>query len=35
MAPKKVVFVESLPVTPIGKIDKKALRVMLAEGKIS
>jgi fatty-acyl-CoA synthase len=25
-APKSVVFVESLPVTPLGKIDKKALR---------
>jgi non-ribosomal peptide synthetase component E (peptide arylation enzyme) len=27
--PKEVVFLDRLPVTPIGKIDKKALRAEL------
>lgn len=27
-APKRVVFVDALPLTPIGKVDKKALRAM-------
>ena len=26
MAPKSVMFVDSLPLTPLGKIDKKQLR---------
>ena len=26
MAPKLVEFAESLPLTPLGKLDKKALR---------
>jgi non-ribosomal peptide synthetase component E (peptide arylation enzyme) len=30
-APKRVVVAETLPLTPVGKIDKKALRVSLAE----
>ena len=30
MTPKRIVFLENLPLTPIGKIDKKALRTMLA-----
>ena len=29
--PKEVVFLQRLPMTPIGKIDKKALRAQLAE----
>ncbi len=30
-APKRVVAVEALPLTPVGKVDKKALRVSLVE----
>jgi fatty-acyl-CoA synthase len=29
--PKRIVVVESLPLTPVGKIDKKALRASLAQ----
>jgi fatty-acyl-CoA synthase len=32
-APKRVVVAEALPLTPVGKIDKKALRASLAEPK--
>jgi fatty-acyl-CoA synthase len=28
-APKQIIFVDSLPLTPIGKVDKKALRLLL------
>jgi fatty-acyl-CoA synthase len=36
MAPKKIVFTDTLPLTPIGKIDKKALRAMLSgEGRVN
>ncbi len=33
MVPKSINFVESLPLTPVGKIDKKELRRALWEGK--
>jgi fatty-acyl-CoA synthase len=32
-SPKRVVVAEALPLTPVGKIDKKALRVSLSEAK--
>ncbi|RJS62327.1 hypothetical protein CJ483_21600 [Bacillus sp. PK3_68] len=32
MIPKVVHFLDKFPLTPIGKIDKKALRKMFAEG---
>lgn len=28
-APKQVIFVDTLPLTPVGKVDKKALRLLL------
>ena len=33
-APKTVDFVDALPLTPIGKPDKKALRARYAEGVV-
>jgi long-chain acyl-CoA synthetase len=33
--PRSVFFVGTLPVTPIGKVNKKVLRAMLSEGQIS
>ncbi len=32
-APKKVEFVDALPMTPVGKVDKKALRAKFWEGR--
>jgi len=32
-APKRVEFVDALPMTPVGKVDKKALRAKLWEGR--
>ncbi len=32
-APKRMTFVDSLPLTPIGKVDKKALRAMFWSGR--
>ncbi|MBM4509846.1 hypothetical protein GS421_14935 [Rhodococcus hoagii] len=31
-APKSVDFVDALPLTPLGKLDKKALRAQFWEG---
>ncbi|MEI2733728.1 MAG: AMP-binding protein [Rhodoblastus sp.] len=32
-APKRIEFVEALPMTPVGKVDKKALRAKFWEGR--
>lgn len=32
-APKKVEFVDALPMTPVGKVDKEALRAKFWEGR--
>jgi fatty-acyl-CoA synthase len=33
-APKTVEFLESLPLTPVGKADKKVLRARYWEGRV-
>jgi len=32
-APKRVIFVDTLPMTPVGKVDKKALKAQYADNK--
>ena len=32
-APKRVEFVDALPMTPVGKVDKKVLRAKFWEGQ--